>query len=385
MKIAFITPEYPHSKISSNAGIGSSVKNLVDALVEKGVEVTVFIYQQKTSEIFREDGVTFHLIPKKRYKIGTWYFYRKFLQKYINSIISKENINILEAPDWTGITAFMRFKIPLVIRFHGTDAYFCKLENRKQKFKNFILEKLALKGASAYVSPTQYAKKETTKLFSLDEDKISVIPNGIDIEAFNNEESNQFIEKTLLYIGTIIRKKGVFELVDTFNHLIEEVPDANLILIGSDSADVETGNSSTYQLVQKKLSEKAKLNVKYLGKVPYSKVVTYIKKAHICVFPSYAETFGMVTVECMAMQKPVVNTNIGWANEIIDDDINGYLIHPSETMAYKNRISSLFKDKQLCLNVGKSARQKVESAFNIDTIAEKNIHFYKSVISESKS
>ncbi|SEQ09834.1 Glycosyltransferase involved in cell wall bisynthesis [Hyunsoonleella jejuensis] len=384
MHIAFLTPEYPHPKIVSSAGIGTSVKNLVDALVKKGNEVSVFVYQQNTSEVFKQDNITIHLIAKKRFKICTWYYYRKHVQKYITTIISKEHISIIEAPDWTGITAFMRFRIPLVIRFHGTDAYFCKLEQRKQKFKNFVFEKLALIGATAYISPTQYAKKETAKLFSLNEDKISVIPNGIDIEVFNNEEPNQFIEKTLLYIGTIIRKKGVFDLVGAFNNIIEEAPDATLILIGSDSADVETGSSSTYQLVQKKLSEKAKLNVKYLGKVPYSKVVTYIKKAHICVFPSYAETFGMVTVECMAMHKPVVNTNIGWANEIIDDDINGYLIHPSETMVYKDRILTLFKDKPLCLNVGKSARQKAESTFNIDIIAEKNIHFYRSVISESK-
>ncbi|TBN03608.1 glycosyltransferase family 1 protein [Hyunsoonleella flava] len=385
MKIAFLTPEYPHPKVSSSAGIGTSVKNLVEALVEKGIQVTIFVYHQNTSAVFEENGVVFHIVPKKKFKIGTWYFYRKFLQNYINATVSKENIDILEAPDWTGITVFMKFKIPLVIRFHGTDAYFCKLENRKQKFKNFVFEKVALKKAVAFISPTNFTKQQTATLFSLNESKISVIPNGVDLDYFNNGNPHSFEEKTLLYIGTLIRKKGVLELAKIFNAVIEEEPDAKLVLIGSDSFDIKTGSNSTYKLMLEAFSDAAKANTRYLRKIPYSQIKNHIKNAHVCAFPSFAETFGMVTVESMALQKPVVNTNIGWANEIIDDGINGYLIHPTETKVYAEQIVHLFKDKSLCLNIGKSAKQKVESTFDIKNIAIENINFYKAVISESKA
>jgi glycosyltransferase involved in cell wall biosynthesis len=277
----------------------------------------------------------------------------------------------------------MKLNIPLVIRFHGTDAYFCKLENRKQKFKNFVLEKIALKKASAYISPTIFTKEETAKLFSLKPDKIKVVPNGIDLQNFKNETPTIFEAKTLLYVGTLIRKKGVLELAKIFNKVIEKEPLAKLILIGSDTADVKTNTASTYKLMQDIFSDKAKEHTNYLGKIPYTEIVTHIKNAHVCIFPSFAETFGMVTVESMALQKPVINTNMGWASGIIDDGINGYLVHPTETKLYVESIIHLFNDENLCVKLGAAARRKAEHNFNIDTIANENINFYKNVISKS--
>lgn len=99
--------------------------------------------------------------------------------------------------------------------------------------------------------------------------------------------------------------------------------------------------------------------------------------------PSFAETFGMVTVESMALQKPVINTNMGWASGIIDDGINGYLVHPTETKLYVESIIHLFNDENLCVKLGAAARRKAEHNFNIDTIANENINFYKNVISKS--
>lgn len=384
MKIAFITPEYPQLKVANSAGIGTSTKNLVDALVKKGVFVTVFVYQQNTSEVIKEGNLTIHLIAQKQYKFLGWYLYRKHLQKYISSVVSKENINLIEAPDWTGITAFMIFKIPLVIRFHGTDAYFCKLENRKQKLKNFMFERLALKNATGYISPSEFTKTKTAELLGLQFEKIKIIPHGVNLENFKNEKPSIFEEKTILYYGTLIRKKGVLELAKIFNKVLESVPDAKLVLIGSDSYDVKTNSISTFKLMQKLLTDKANANTTYLGKLSYFKMNNHLKKAHLCVFPSFAETFGMVTVESMAMQKPVVNTNIGWANEIIDDGVNGYLVHPTETDTYAERIIQLFIDKTLCMDLGKAARRKVEAHFDINTIADKNLKYYQTIISKNK-
>ena len=385
MKLAFLTPEYPHPKTSHSGGIGTSTKNLVDALVSKGTLVTVFVYNQTENTVIKNAGVTIHLIAKKQYTMFGWYLYRKHLQNYINTTIKTENIQLLEAPDWTGITAFMTFKVPVIIRFHGTDAYFCNLEGRPQKFKNFVFEKLALKKATAYIAPSNFTKHETAKLFSLKPEAIRVIPNGIKLEHFNNDKPNVYNDYTLLYVGTLIRKKGVLELAKIFNALVENIPNAKLIVIGNDAFDVKTQSASTYNLMQNILSEKANANTKYLGKLPYFKISNHIKKAHVCVFPSFAETFGMVTLESMAMQKPVVNSSIGWAQELIDDGEHGYLIHPTETQAYVNSIIKLFNDKSLCAKIGAAARQKAERYFNSDDIAVKTIAFYQSIISETPS
>ena len=380
MHIAYITSEYPHPKVTHAAGIATSIKNLAETLVQKGITVTVFVYHQKEDAVINDQGVTIHLIAKKKYRLLSWYFYRKQLQNYVNAITVKENINLVEAPDWTGITAFMRLKVPLVIRFHGSDAYFCKLDKRRQKFKNFIFEKKALKSASAYIAPTTFAGEETAKIFGLNRKKIKTIHYGLQLNQFNNEAPESYEPQTLLYIGTIIRKKGVLELAEIFNKIVEKRPQVQLKLIGGDSGDIQTGSASTYALIQAIFSDQARANVSYLGKIPYAEVQGHMKKAHVCTFPSFAETLGMVTIESMALQKPVVNTSIGWAKELIDDGFNGYLVHPSNIELFSQRILHLFNDQDFCLKMGSAAREKVETTFDINTIAETNIAYYKTVI-----
>lgn len=380
MKVGFITSEYPHPKVKHAAGIATSVKNLAVTLAKNSVKVIVFVYHQDKNEVFNAEGVEIHLIRSKSYAFLGWYLARKDIQKYVNNIVKKDGIQILEAPDWSGITAFMKFKVPLIIRFHGSDAYFCKLDGRKQKLKNKWFESKALNGAAAYIAPTSYAGEETAKIFGLNRNKIKTIHYGLQIENFENEFSEKFNESTILYIGTIIRKKGVLELAQIFNKVVETNPEAQLILIGNDSPDLKTGSNSTYKLVEELFSDNAKKQANYLGKVPYDEVMEHIKSAHVCTFPSFAETLGMVTIESMALQKPVINTGIGWAQELIDDGINGYLVHPSDISLYAKKISTLLNDKELCLRIGKEARKKIESTFDINKIAEINIEYYKSII-----
>ena len=380
MHIGFITPEYPHAKVKNAAGIATSIKNLALALVKKGVKVTVFVYHQNGDAVFLDDAVEIHLIKTKSYKLFTWYFYRKYLQNYFNTVVNQKGIDILEAPDWTGITAFMKFKVPLVIRFHGSDAYFCKLEKRKQKFKNFVFEKNALKSAAAYITPTFFAGEQTQKIFNLNNNKIKTIHYGLQLDHFINESPKYFNENTILYIGTIIRKKGVLELAEIFNTVVEKKSNVKLILIGGDAPDIKTGNSSTFNIMKSKLSENAKKQIQYLGKIPYAQVKEHIKKAQICVFPSFAETLGMVTIESMALQKPVVNTSFGWAKELIDDGVNGFLVHPSSINVYANTILKLLDNRELCFQIGKEARKRVEQTFDIVKNAEVNIEYYKRFI-----
>jgi glycosyltransferase involved in cell wall biosynthesis len=210
MHIAFLTPEYPHENISHAAGIGTSIKNLALSLVTKGCSVTVIVYGQKESSIFEDEGVIIHLIQDKEYHFAKWFLYRKYIQNYCNQIIREQHIDILEAADWTGITAFMNFKTPLVIRFHGSDTYFCHLEKRKQKLKNFWFEKLAVQKASAFIAPTTFAGTLSQKLFGIKNKIIKTIHYGLELDKFKNLNPEIYEKGLILYIGTIIRKKGVF-------------------------------------------------------------------------------------------------------------------------------------------------------------------------------
>jgi glycosyltransferase involved in cell wall biosynthesis len=380
MHIAFLTPEHPHVRVLHSAGIGTSIKNLAVALTQKGVKVSVFVYGQNEAVDFEEEGVKLHLIKAQKYKILGWYLHRKYIQNHLNALIISEHIDLVEAPDWTGITAFMNLKVPLVIRFHGSDAYFCHLENRKQKLKNYWFEKLAIQKAKAFIAPTTFAGELSQKIFNIKNKTIQTIHNGLDLHCFQNSNPENFEKTVILYIGTIIRKKGVLELPAIFNLVRQKHPGASLVLIGSDSFDITTQSQSTWELMQKEFKDNDFEKVSYLGKIPYQEVLEHLKKAHVCVFPTYAETLGMVTIEAMAMQKTVVNGNIGWAKEMIVDGESGYLVHPKDHQLFANKINSVFENTDLMIQIGNQARGRVKAIFDIEKIAIENIAFYKSLI-----
>lgn len=382
LHIGFITMEYPHRSTGNSGGLGTSIKHLVSALSKEGHNVSVFVIGQDGDEIIEENGTKIHKIKHRKFSAFNWLFYRRYINKRINTICREEGIDLLEAPDWTGITAFMKFKLPLVIRFHGSDTYFCHLEKRPQKWKNRFLEQRAIKMANAYIAPTDFAGELTKQLFSIKENKIKTIHYGITLDDFKNENPSVFEPNTILYIGTIIRKKGVLELASIFNAVVDAKPDAKLVMVGADSPDIQTGNASTYSLFEEKLSTNALKNTTYLGKVPYTDVKNHIKNAHICVFPSFAETLGMVTIESMALQKAVVNTNIGWAKSLIDNGVNGFLVHPTEHQVYASRIVDLLNDVPKCIAIGKAARLKVDNEFNMELQVNKNIAFYRKLINK---
>ncbi len=385
MHIAFLTPEYPNAKLSPAAGIGTSIHNLAKALVHQGVKVTILVYGQKEQNVFTDNEIQIHSIKYKKFQFLTWFFHRKYIENYCNSVIKQQKIDLIEAADWTGITAFMKFKIPLVIRFHGSDTYFCHLEKRKQKWKNFFFEKNAISKADAFIAPTSFAGELSKQLFNLKDKEIQIINYGLDLVRFENKAPALFEEGLILYVGTLIRKKGVFELPAIFNKVREQFPEAKLLLIGGDAADVYSQSHSTWELLRQEFKASDIEKVHYLGKIPYEEVQHYIKKANVCVFPTFAETLGMVTIEAMAMQKAVVNSNFGWAQELITDGKSGYLVSPKAPITFAHRIVQLLQNKKQCLVIGANARQRVESQFDTKKIVQQNISFYQQLIDKKNN
>lgn len=382
MHIGFLTPEYPHERVNYSAGIGTSLKNLIDSLVNLECRVSVFIYNQNHFDFIENGNLTLHLIENVPQGNFSWYQNRKRINTYIEYFIATEKIDVLEVPDWTGISSFMDFSCPVVVRLHGSDGFFCYLENRKQKFKNRLFEKLALKKCNAVISPNQFTLETTKKVFSIkDFGKFVIINLGIDLSNFGDPDYAGFESKTVYYIGSIIRKKGVFHLPLIFEELVKRDPEIKFFLIGNDSPDVFTGSVSTYELLESEFSPEVKSQVSYLGKIDYSEISTELKKANVCVFPSQAETTGMVTLEAMAMGKAVVTSNEEWSKEIIDHQKNGFRLDPSKPKEYADVVYSILLNPILAKELGKKARIKIEEEFDASLTAQINLDFYNSFVS----
>ncbi|SDR69413.1 glycosyltransferase family 4 protein [Christiangramia echinicola] len=377
MHLAFLTPEYPHPESTAYAGLGTSIKNLAEALDAEGIKITVFIYGQKKSFLPSENNIDLHFIKQKKYAWLGWYRYRKFLESYLNKVIKEKEIDAIEAADWTGITSFMNLICPLVIRLHGSDTYFCKLEDRKQKWKNFWLEKQGLKNADSLISVSEFTSVKTKEFFNLNKE-IQVIPNFIDTQTFK-PQAEEHVPNTILYFGSLIRKKGLLELAEIFNLVIQRNPDASLKLAGRDVRDAITGNS-TLEMFYKQLSKEASAKVQYLGSLSYEYLKKEITKASVIVLPSFAEALPMTWLEAMAMEKSLVTSNIGWAHEIMVDAKTGYMVDPLDHRSYADRILELLADEQLNSQFGKAARNKIIEDFTAEKVIKKNIVFYKRLI-----
>ena len=380
MKIAFLTPEYPNPRTGNSGGIGTSIKNLAVGLIAEGCSVHILVYGQKEDAVFEDNGVKIQQIKNVKFKGLSWFLTRKKIEKIINQLHSTNEIDIVEAPDWTGITSFIQpKKCPVVIRLNSSDTYFCHLDNRPVKWINKFHEKRALKNTDALLSVSQFTANKTNEVFGLKKE-FTIIPNSIDINLFENNHSENSNTNTILYFGTLIRKKGLLELPLIFNEVILNKPDAKLVLVGKDASDVLTGNPSTWEMMKNQFTKEAFQNVSYLGSVPYQEIKEHIKNTTVCVFPTFAEALPVSWIEAMALKKPIVASNVGWANEVIDDGLDGFLVNPKNHKAYAEKILEVLENSKMQESFGIEARKKVVLKFSMETIAKQSLVFYKKTI-----
>ncbi|SHG06663.1 Glycosyltransferase involved in cell wall bisynthesis [Flavobacterium segetis] len=385
MKIAFLTPEYPHENTGTSGGIGTSIKNLAAGLLAEGCAVCILVYGQKEDKLFDDNGICVQQIKNVKFKGLSWFFTRKKLERIINELCEKQQIDLVEAPDWTGITSFITpKKCPIVIRLNGSDTYFCHLDNRPVKWKNKFHEKRALEKANGLIAVSKFTAQVTNQIFSLKK-QFTIIPNGIDTTKFQTNFSHigsvipNVKSNEILYFGSLIRKKGLLELPLIFNQVVSKTPNATLKLIGKDVADRITGNSSTWKMMQSLFTKEALLQVEFIGSIPYQEIKNQIEQAAVCVFPSFAEALPVSWIEAMAMEKAIVASNVGWSQEVIDNGISGFLVHPTDHLEYANRIVDLLENKELQKQFGHAARKKVLEKFSIEIVAQQSIAFYKTV------
>jgi glycosyltransferase involved in cell wall biosynthesis len=378
MHVAFVTPEYPiNSFEGAVGGIGTFTKSLAERLVKNKVRVSVFIHSQSEHKKVVINEVDIYFVKRKSFKGITWFTNRLYFNRYVNKIILRQKIDVIEAPEWTGFTAFMKFKCSLVIRLHGSDTYFCKLENRSVKFKNNFFEAKALKGADILVGVSKFVSNQTKLLFGL-KSEISVIYNTVDPMVFkpNHEE---VIPKSLLYFGTIVRKKGVLEIAKMFNKLVKIDKEVTLTLLGGDNADVLSG-TSTLKLIKEMLSEEALKRMISISAIPHHNVIEYVQKSDVILLPSFAEAFPMTWLEAMSLEKKIVASDIGWSKELMLDGITGCTLNPTDTDLFVSKVMELLQNPIKASQMGSSARARIINEFDMTEVIGQNIKLYKSII-----
>ncbi|RMH19062.1 MAG: glycosyltransferase family 1 protein [Acidobacteria bacterium] len=375
MHVAFLSHEYPPLP---GGGIGTSVRNLARALVAAGHRVTVVGWGPEAR--FDDRGVAVRFLGHARLPKLGWWLNRRRAARYLGRLCREEGLAIVEAHDWCAPSAGMRLPCPLVVRLHGSATYFGHILDEPVRWRVRRAEAVALHRADALLSVSRFTAELTRRLFDLGERPIEVIPNGVELEQFAAADPAAVEPDTLLYVGTVVRKKGVIDLCRAFSLLLATRPRARLLVVGRDVPDVKSGAPSTWDLCRRALSEAARERVSYLGPRPYDEVQAHLRKAAVCVFPSYAEALPLSWMEAMACARPVIAYDVGWAGEMIRDGRDGRLVGAGDVAALAAAAAELLAAPEEAHRLGRAARATVEARFAAPVVAAAGERFYRRVI-----
>jgi len=222
-----------------------------------------------------------------------------------------------------------------------------------------------LTGADALYSYTS-REKELLVEIGVPEDKISIIPVGVDYAKFSKIQKTGG-NITIGYLGRLLPFKGAHRLVQPLSKLMTECPDVRVIFAGH-KKEVHYADSIINAM-------SANPNFSYLGYVP---VMDFLKLCDIIIVPSLQETGSISTLEAMAAGKAVIASNATSMNEYIEHRVSGLLVENDEQFYQYSK--ELIKDPDLRANLGRNARKR-SLQYDLNVIFDKLEQIYKSLVS----
>ena len=270
-----------------------------------------------------------------------------------------------------------QMNLPLVVSFLGTDA---TLKDEYAK-KGYIIQRLYLlrrlkliERTTRVIVPSIYLKRKVMEQ-GFPSEKISLIYHGVDLsECLPSSEPPD--SDSILFVGRLIRRKGLPFLIDAIHQIREQFPNACLTVIG------DGPERSNYEsLAAKSLGN----NVKFLGSQPHHVVREHMARAYVFSMPSITEpsgeveTFGLVFAEAQAFGVPVVSFNSGASAEVITHEKTGFLAEEKNTQELAHYLRMLFENPNLRNRMGLAAREKVEEQFDLKVQNRKLENLYDEV------
>ncbi len=190
-----------------------------------------------------------------------------------------------------------------------------------------------------------------------------IIPNGIDTDRFRFcGEKNPF---EILFVGRIERRKGLQFLIDALPHIKREIPEAQLTVAGGG-----------YKGMRLSIPSDVKDSIRFLSFVAPTDLPRIFAEAAIFVSPAISgESFGIVLLEAMATETPVIASDIPGYRCVIKDGENGLLVTPANSNEIAGKVINLFKDKNLCKTLIRGGLDTVKK-YSWDVVAKDIMDFY---------
>ena len=372
MHIVFLTNEYP-SKTTSHGGIGTFVQNLARNLILQNIKVSVLgISNKEKKEV--DNGVAIYRIKQSSIKFGKFIINSAKIRKKLKEIHSVNPIDIVEGSELSFAFLPKSTSYKKVIRMHGGHHFFAITLNKKPALWRSFQELKSFKKADALIAVSNYVGETTKQLvkFNL---QFEVIYNFIDLERFKKSDTDLKEENTIVFIGTVCEKKGVKQLVEAFPLIKKKFPNVKLYLVGRDWKSKEIDSYINY--LKEMISADDLKSIIFSGSIPYEQIPVMLEKAHVCVYPSHMESFGLTVIEAMAMAKPIVYSDIPPFNELITDQMSGLKCNPLNPKDIAEKIVKLLDNSERANEIGNKARIEMLEKFSPEKIVNQNIDFYK--------
>ncbi len=246
--------------------------------------------------------------------------------------------------------------IPVIATVHGKN-YYADRWRRRAAYR-FVARHARM------VAVSDDLKRYVAQCVSIPAGRIAVIHNGIDLDRNVAGSLDHDVRRELAIlpkqpvigtVGNLFEVKGQKFLLRACSLLVRNHPDL-VLLVAGEGGQLE-------DLMQEAEQLGISGNVRFLGF--RDDVPSLLRAMDVFVLPSLSEGLPLSILEALALEKPVVATNVGGIPEIVDDGVSGYLVPPADSRQLADRISEALADSETATALAKAGRKKVQRAFGV--------------------
>lgn len=306
-------------------------------------------------------------------KYGKW-----FAGSLLYLIGNRKNVTLTHAhyafpTGYISLIGKRLFKLPYVVTLHGGDID--KMPKKSPRIAK--LTRTILQEASHVITVGERLKEEVVTNFGVPEANVTVMSMGVDRSVFHpldrtairNELGLPEDEPVILFIGNLIREKGVLELVEAFTAIQQQLPGASLRLVGS------AKSAAFVEEVKEYISTHQIEGIHFEGTKTQKELAEWLAAADVLTLPSYHEGFGLVALEAMAAGAPVVASDVGGLSHLLADGA-GILVPAREVDSLAHGLLQALAGDE-AINVAK--REEIVHEHSYEMILEKLLKIYGEV------
>lgn len=389
MKVLMLSWEYPPQKVG---GLAQHVYDLSRFLAAGRDDIHVFTGGGTVAPAYeRVEGVHVYRIAAypvsaTDFAAGVVQFNIALLERVMGEFQGFAGFDIIHGHDWLVAYAAKALKhawrLPLVATIHATEyGRNNGLHNTLQRHISDVEWWLTYE-AWRVICCSRYMEGEVRRVFQVPDDKIVVIPNGVDRQRFTvfqetllREDYAAPDEDIVFCAGRLVREKGVQVLLSAAPRIFAGHPRTKLIIAG--------GGPFEPELRRQAASLGIAHRVYFTGHIDEAKLKQFLHWASVAVYPSLYEPFGIVALEAMAAKTPVIVSDTGGLAEIVRHGVDGLKFHPGNAEVLADTVLALLNNASLGNRLTSEAYRRLANNFDWGEVAGRTSKVYREVIAES--